>query len=323
MARSPLSAFSRTRLTIYSAGAGLELSSNPENFAMMKKLFLLLPAVLGPSLFLTGAWRGPVPPTASLPPPPFLAQTVSLNRALIGDNATGAQLLDRALAQLAPSQLVWLRTEVWQKMTDARLDFEAEGTLDLAPGACARLDLAVRTPTATGRLLTLTDGHVLAHLRHFGDAAPVATSEPLPALAPGTEEERRRFLADRGCGGPGPLLAGLRRELSQMRLETGTYRGQPAIEIKGEFGAGTVAAPLPTTTPIRYACVYLDAQTLWPLRLEWWGLDPKYGARPIVQMEFRAPVLNRALPLQECARLFSYQPAPGAYNKPAPQGPEK
>ncbi len=273
---------------------------------MTKKLLFLLPAALGPTLLLTGAWRGPVPPPAPPAAPLFIAQPVPLK-----DDLTGAQFLDRAIARLAPLRQGWLHTKVWQKMSDAPVEFEAEGTLDLAPGQCARLDLAVRTAAATGQLLTISDGHALAQVQHFQGEKPQANSHLLPqgaAVEGGNTPERLQFLDEKGCGGPGPLLAGIRRHGRDFRTETGTFRGQPVIHLRGELGDGAVAAPLQTTTPAHHVELYLDARTLWPHRLEWWGLDAKTGARPIVMMEFRAPVFARALPLAECARLFSYAP---------------
>jgi hypothetical protein len=272
---------------------------------MTKQWFLLIPAVVGPIVLLTGAWRGPAQQTAPLAAPSFLVQDVALNHDLIGPEATGVDLLARAIAQLAPARLTWLRTQVWQKMHDARTEFEAEGTLDLAPGQCVRLDLALRSSGGTGRLLIVSDGHALAQVLHLNGAAPEPITELLPE-GPGDTPERLQFLETKGCGGPLPLLVGLRRHLQNIRLQTGVLAGHPAIQLKGELGAEVIAAALQTSTPARYAYLYLDARTLWPHRVEWWGTEPRPESSPIVALEFRTPELNQPRDLPECARLFSY-----------------
>jgi hypothetical protein len=279
---------------------------------MLKKLFFLVPAILGPSLLLTGAWNSP-PPVAPAAPPAFVAQPVDLNRELIGDGATGVQLLDRALARFGPARLSWLRTKIWQKMSDGQTEFEAEGTLELAPGQCARLDLAVRTAARKGRLLAVSDGHALAQVLHVGGGSPQITSALLPTVAPGQPNDspdRLHFLQEKGCGGPAALLAGLRRQGSKFRLQTGTWQGRGVIHVRGEWMAEALAADQPAP-PTRYVSLYLDAQTLWPHRLEWWACDAKERLRLVLQMEFRDPEFNRALPLAECARLFTYHPEAG------------
>jgi hypothetical protein len=279
---------------------------------MFKKLFFLLPVTLGSSLLLTGAWRGPLPPPTPPPAPRFLAQNVPVNPDLIGEEATGMQLLDQAIAHLSPGRVTWLHTQVWQKMSDAQIDFEAEGTLDLAPGQSARLDLTVRTQGVTGRLLTVSDGHALAQVRQMGGASPQVDSVLLPIVTPwldGNSPQRLKFLDDKGCGGPAAILAGLRRHVAQFRLQTGKLQGKDAIQFQGELTGEVKSTALQTNTPPRSVVLFLDAQTLWPHRVEWWGQDPRLGMRAIVEIEFRQPVLNREVPLQQCAQLFSYHPA--------------
>jgi hypothetical protein len=56
----------------------------------------------------------------------------------------------------------------------------------------------------------------------------------------------------------------------------------------------------------RQCCIYLDALTSWPHRIEWWG-SAQAGERPrlILQMEFRDPVFNRPLSQERCATEFT------------------
>ena len=63
-----------------------------------------------------------------------------------------------------------------------------------------------------------------------------------------------------------------------------------------------------SSLPVRLAYVYLNAKTLWPTRLEWWGIDKTKTPRPILRIEFLDPEINHELTAAECARMFSYQP---------------
>ena len=268
---------------------------------MPKNLLLLLPLLTLGTLSLMGARHGPFAqaplPAESL----FVPQTVPLNHALIGDEATGEQLLNRALENLAPGRMAWLHTRVWQKMIDREAHFEAEGTLTLGPHHCARLELTMRPG---GKLLVVSDGHALAEVVRVAGEPPAVIGDPLPT------DDRDTMLRDKGCGGPRTLLADLRQKLRQPKLQTGRLRDAAVIQVKGELDA-TVPEELRTEVPVQFGYVYLDAQTLWPHRVEWRGRDRAGQLRTIVQVEYRDPVLNRELSLAECARVFTYHPGAG------------
>jgi hypothetical protein len=263
---------------------------------MLKKLLFLLPATLAPALLLTGAWRGPA--AANVPAPsPFLAQSVAVNHDLLGRQATGADLLNCALQQFAADKLSWLRMRIWQRSTEERNAFESDGTLDLGPGECARLEMRIRTPAGSARLLTVCDGHILAHaIQRAGSSADVATD----ALPDGDDRAaRRNLLEERGCGGPASLLSQLRKDLHDIRVQTGMLKKLPVIQLKGHLGA---------KDSHEYAALYLDAQNLWPHRVEWWQRDKQRGWRLQRQLEFRSPELNHARSRDECVHLFTYDP---------------
>lgn len=264
---------------------------------MSRPYLLLIAPLLGPIVVLTGLWRPPSSLGALSAESLFVAETVPLDQNLIGSQTSGEQLLDAALAQLAPERLAWLRTELWQRMSDRKTVFEAEGRLDLGPGQCARLDLTVRTPDGKGRLLTISDGRALARVLQFGATDPVAVSELLP------DNADPQFLDAKGCGGPRTVLAGLRRQLRDIRLQTGRLAAHAVIQVKGELGPDAIPDALQTSSPIRHAYLYLDARTLWPHRVEWWS-----SGELTVALEFRAAELNRPRDLDECAALFSYEP---------------
>jgi hypothetical protein len=71
----------------------------------------------------------------------------------------------------------------------------------------------------------------------------------------------------------------------------------PVICISGELD------PAADAGKGRRVSVYLDANSLWPARLEWF---PENASQPSLRIEFLDPELNRELGVEECTRLFSY-----------------
>jgi hypothetical protein len=282
---------------------------------MTKKLLLFLPLVTA-LLFLAGALRpGPVSPAC-----PFVPQTIALAGELADPKWTAVALLDRAVERLAPARLSWLKLVLWQRMTGGDVHFESEGTLQLGPQHCARLDLNVRTEATAGRWLVVSDGNAVAHVVQLGSAAPTVTSKLLkPPGQPATPPAQT--LRDLGCGGPRALLEDLRGRLRDVTAQTGRLDGQPMVRLYGRHDNGQLAAHGGTVhgatvhggtaVPADFCYLYLDAQSLWPARIEWWGRQSRPVPGLLLEMEFRRPELNRPLSLDECIRAFSYRPDEG------------
>jgi hypothetical protein len=280
---------------------------------MPRKLFYLLPLLTGAPLFLTGALRRP----AAEAPTAFTPQAVAL--APDYANAGAAALLDHATDQLDPARVRWLHAALWQRMSDPEATFEAEGSLQIGPDHCARLDVAVWTVALTGRWLVVSDGRALAHVVTVGDGPPKVTSRLLvPDESDGDRDRSDRspakppevVLQGLGCGGPYPLLRELRARLNGLIAETGLWQGRPVVRLAGRFDPARVAQDVATAIPAEFCYLYLDAQSLWPCRLEWWGTDRRRVTRPLLEMEFRDPEINRPLSLPECIQTFSYRPPP-------------
>ncbi len=274
---------------------------------MTKKLLLLLPLLTGLPLFATGALRRPpVAPVAS-----FVAEPVSLAPELAVAGAGARGIFDRALERLAPDRLAWLKVKLWQRMADATTAFEAEGTLLIGPKDCARLDLSVRTGGIPGHWLVVSDGRALAHMVQLGSEDPTVicqllTPTPDPEAPP--PPLPADVLRDLGCGGPYPLLKDLRTRLRNLAVQTGRLQGRPVVRLQGRLDPAQAPPAAGTAVRADFCYLYLDAQMLWPARLEWWLGDPTHGARLILEMEFRDPQLNRPLSVSECIRAFTYRP---------------
>lgn len=272
---------------------------------MPKKLLLLVPLLTALPFFVTGALCRP----AVAPIAPFAIESISLNAELAPRGLAADDLLQRTINRLDPAHLAWLRLKLWQRMRAGEIVFESEGTLQLGPEHCARLELAVLSGAVPGRWLVVSDGHALAHVVQLGDDAPAVTSR---LLVPPHEPDKPApppadvTLRGLGCGGPHPLLLDLRGRLRQLTAQTGRLHGRPMVRLYGRLNAA--AAPAPGTPAADFCYLYLDAQTLWPSRVEWWAGEQKTNPRLLLEMEFREPQLNHPLPFDECVRAFSYRP---------------
>ena len=271
---------------------------------MLTRLLFLLTVILGITIFLTGAWTGSLAPTAPAPEDAFVSQPVPLDADIIGSGTDGRQLLEKAIEKLAPAQAGWLKTKIRQTMSDTGSNFVAEGFLQRGPNHCARLEMNIDTLGKRGRLLFVSDGEVVAQVREMPGSAPVVAVEEMPA----DSVSRAEFLERNGVGGPVMLLQEFRQHLQNARLQTGIMQGRGLIQIKGELEPTAMSVCARTAIPVCVAYVYLDAQTLWPTRMEWWGVDESNNLRLVLRIEFLDAELNRELSDAECMRLFSYQP---------------
>jgi hypothetical protein len=274
---------------------------------MPKKLLLLVPLLIALPLFLTGALRRP----ALAPLPSFTIEAVAIPSDVAPPGLGAAALLERAIERVDPARLAWLHVTLWQRMSDGEVPFESDGTLQLGPEHCARLELTVRSGAVPGRWLVVSDGQALAHVIQLGNDAPAVTSRLLvppqeagqPPAAPPDET-----LRNVGCGGPYPLLVDLRSRLGELTAQSGRLQGRPAVRIRGRLDLGKAAPAVVTAAAADFCYLYLDAQTLWPSRVEWWVGDRTPHARLLLEMEFRNPQLGRPLSFSECIRAFSYRP---------------
>jgi hypothetical protein len=252
--------------------------------------FFLISVLVCWTLLFTGAMdRGAL---FSSPP----RQDVFLPRS----EESGAGLtLGRALAALAGDRLLWLETSIRQEMFGDN-PFQAEGRYLLGPDQRMRLELRIASAGKTSRVLIVSDGKLLRQCRWKERRPEPLICDALP------ERNREEFMAARGLGGLPALLRQIHQSLQEPVQQEGVWRGRPAIRVSGVWGAPEDALKLlPPGLRARRCNVILDAETLWPWRIEWLG-SPRPFNYPIalLQMDFRDPVLNRALSPSECAREF-------------------
>jgi hypothetical protein len=212
--------------------------------------------------------------------------------------------LDRGIDTLSPERVRWLEAAVWQQVCCDEFVYQACGRLRMAPGDRSRFDVNVLVGSTQGELRQVCDGRTLQCSTRVGNDTPVVTRWGLPGTG------RTEFLQEQGFAGVAPLLSSLRRGLHNVQCQKRVWKGLEVIVISGtwpqdreQFG-GLPAEFKPRYQP-RLCCIYLDAQTLWPHRLEWWGSErPSQANSLLVQTEFRNPVINHVLPPEQCAAEF-------------------
>jgi hypothetical protein len=98
--------------------------------------------------------------------------------------------------------------------------------------------------------------------------------------------------------------------MNWVHKETVRRNGRVLLKLAGTWAPAEAAVlsrsgtSWPNGLP-RQCRLYLDPDTLWPQRLEWWGPQPaRRDDSLLVQLEFRDPVLNRAPSAEQVARAF-------------------
>ena len=205
-------------------------------------------------------------------------------------------LLEQAHA--AVENLDWLACEVRQKKGQGESPWSSDGTLQRGPQGCCRLELAMRTGSATpGRTIVVSDGRILARIMSSGGTKPTIETWPMPDDRP----TQNAVLALQGCGGPATVLAQVRARGSDWTAQPASLGDRPGLAITGQLTAAPTAGTLP-----KNARLFLDAETLWLSRAEWWSDQPDRSVL-LYEIEFGRPRINQPLSLDECARLFSYR----------------
>ena len=229
-------------------------------------------------------------------------------------HAAAAKLLDDALGRLDPARVGWLETKVWQKGRLDRFTYESEGRYLVGPGRRARLELTTHHGRADATMLAVSNGELVWQGRRTSDGrwadvtrSPVSSISPAPATTDAPAPPGEESLRGPSLGGVLGLLRSMRSRIDWSRKETVRRDGRECTKLTGSCPADSSSnLPWPDGMP-RQCRLYLDVQTLWPHRVEWWGPDsPRSGDVLLQQIEFRAPVLNRPLSAEQASREFAF-----------------
>jgi hypothetical protein len=267
--------------------------------------FLPVPLMLAAALVLVGAYALPFSPAAQSDGAPPLDASAP-------DPAAG-RVLDQAIDRLAPERVGWLENQIWQRTDVQGLAYEAEGRYLAGPGHRLHLHLKTRLGGGEGELRVVCDGRTLCEYRRVGPALGWATERRLDfqqvlrevRAMPRAADVEAEFLQGQSFGGAPALLRSVRQRLTWVRSETVRRDGREFLKLSGVWKEPPGGA-WPDGLP-RSCRLYLDTQTLWPHRVEWWGRNPPHdGEVLLMQTEYRNPVLNRAPPAEQWEREFTH-----------------
>jgi hypothetical protein len=278
---------------------------------------LLLPVLACTTLLLTGALHYDAAPSTRPAVP------TGLDPLDASGTPGGAEYLDAAIRTFAPERVPWMEMTLWQRAKWDNFTYEAQGRYLSAPDHRLRLDLTVRVGSVEGELQMVSDGRALRCSYRCGKDGPATikdvdlTGKPPPGAPPPTPPAAvvpanpDQILQENGCPGVVPLLRTIRAQLQEPRRKTSRWKGHDVIQVLGKWCpdpvhfAGIPAAYLPQLLPCECR-VYLEARTLWPLRIEWWGApSPQQRHVLLTQVEYRHPVLNQPLSAERSAQEFA------------------
>ncbi len=221
--------------------------------------------------------------------------------------ASAETILDRAAKVLA--DIRWLEMTVCQHLDTEEGSLNIQGKLVQGPGRRLHLELALQGGQGISKLCWKCDGqHYWQALQHGQEKPEICNGTLLPnGTLPTMAQKQQQLLACRDWIGPLTMVQNLRKRWQDLHQEVGMWRGRPVIRISGHCLAETdhASEDLPDGAAPQHCFLYLDADTLWPCRLEW---HHKQRAAellpPWLYLEFRHPVVNRPLAPDVCAQVF-------------------
>jgi hypothetical protein len=300
-----------------SAAAAEELSSKSVDFDMTRYQLLLFPGLAATILAIGGALNlkpsGSVATAASA-----VTNAAPRSGVKAQDGAKALAILDSAIAALAADKVNWLETKVWQQVTCEEFSYQASGRLVTGPAGRVRYDLHVKVGKTVGKLRLVNDGKAIWQSVQTGSEAAVVQSWPIPILSDTLKtpeqvaQARVRLLEEHGVDGPSPMLRKFRQRLQNAEVRPQLWNSHDVHVVTAAWPAEDAAlAALPDFARPRFqlsqCCIYLDAQSHWPHRIEWWGVArPGKPSQLVAQTEFREPVLNQPMSAERCAGEFTF-----------------
>ena len=288
---------------------------------MTRYQLLLLPTLAASILVLGGALNQKPAPSQ----PPLAVGPSAAN------HPEAVAVLDQAIAALAPERVAWLETKVWQQIRCEDFAYRASGRLVTAPGDRMRFDLNVVVGKTLGELRLVNDGQTLWQSIRIAGERPTVQSWGLPVLdgmlkSPAeVARARAQLLQEHSFSGLEPMLRSLRKGMQSAQVRQKRWNGHDVHIVSAAWpeDAAALAAVPDFARPrfqLRQSILYLDAQTLWPHRIEWWGTEkPNQPNELLTQTEYRNPVLNQPLSDQRRAGEFTYEPEAPAREKAGPR----
>jgi hypothetical protein len=235
-------------------------------------------------------------------------------------DVAAVRLIDSARARLEATRSQWLRTTLWEAATLPGVNYVAEGRYLSGPDGQLRLELTTRCGSKQGNMRIVSDGCRTMKVVTGDDNVRTETrfvdAEPIVNRSKGRfnrEEVRRNFLEGRSCKGPREQLDQAAAQLTWVEKEKVRREGKVYYRLTG------LCKPSPTEPPmeddpelrvaIRQCRLYLDENTLWPSRIEWWGsASADVPLSLLFQYEYRNPLIDKALPASKVEDEFRVDP---------------
>lgn len=236
------------------------------------------------------------------------------------DSRSAVELLHRASARVAPDKVPWLQTIIWQQIRVGEKQHQLQGGYLSGPGDRFRLCLQLLSGNVKGRLEVVSDG---MHLRETVEVDGKLTSNqtvelPPPGTPPPGKPARLEVLRQRLPPGLHHLLGTLQQHLQKPQCRAVCWRGRDCVEISGGWprhlnSGGPSCSGWMLSRSVSKCRLYLDADSLWLHRLEWWGQGPTEKSEILLlETEYRQPLLNQPLPPERWAQEFNVRMQEGA-----------
>jgi hypothetical protein len=221
------------------------------------------------------------------------------------------KILHGALDHLQSPQARCLETTIWHRATIGAVSYEAEGRYLSAPRGRVRIDLETHTGAAVGKLRIISDGTRILRAVGTKDAAwreaAFVDTWTIVERSKGTlttEQVRAMFLQGRPGRGPGGLLENTLAQYTWTKKEKVKRAEHIYYKLTGQSKAADQAVT--ANVSISECRIYLDAETLWPHRFEWWGTESASSPLALFfQLEYRDPVISESLASEKLASEFT------------------
>jgi hypothetical protein len=213
---------------------------------------------------------------------------------------SAAEILNLVAEKYRPEAVTSLDMAVWQRAGFRELRYEVEGRIRTATHDRMRLELTVHGASSGGKLVIVCDGARISETLSLpGQPAETSVSELSQSAAQrGATRERSTLPTVKELGGLPALLQVIQQELRRPQVRGVRRDGRELVEVKGEWAVdelmyANLMPELRFSEVIRECRLYLDPETLWPVRVEWWGSErPGRPLAPLLQTEYRRPILN-------------------------------
>jgi hypothetical protein len=279
-------------------------------------LFLLLPILACSALLLAGALAQQTTPAAKNPPP---AKTPTPSKPA---DSEGSKTLDKAIDVLNPDKLGWLETTLWEEIKLQGLAFKVHGKYLSGPGHRVRLDLIVDVGLSSNQLLIVSDGKTVWDTTSIGQKEKVVGKwnlKPVEEIFSGpgrSSQVAEQFFSSRCFLGIWPLLQNLHKQMQITKQETVRWKDRDAYKLTANWIPEisrnlTIQDKGWQPSAPRVCYLFLDKESLWPMRLEWRGPEQLNGPDVVLmEMEFRDPKITKpgTQPPPGFEHAFAYAP---------------